>query len=67
MAKQRITKDDLGRWATVKWDDTGRVDSLIVEINVHGSGDIMVFQPYDGLHRVSQDQIVEKRGRQNAA
>lgn len=57
-AFMKIKKSDVGRWVTVKWDDVGRRDSILVEVD-KTSG--KVFEPYEGLHRIELHQIVEKR------
>ncbi len=67
MAKVKISKEDIGRWVPVKWDDIGRVDCLLVDIHPDYKDDLKVFQPHSGLHRIDRDQIIEKRGYQNAA
>jgi hypothetical protein len=59
MKKLKITKKDIGRWITVKWDDVGRRDSILVE--VISKLEARVYEPYGRLARVSLDQIVEKR------
>lgn len=59
MKKLKIKKSDVGRWITVKWDDVGRRDSILVE--VISKVEARVYEPYGKLHRVSIDQIIEKR------
>lgn len=61
----KVNKRDIGRWVTVKWDDVGRVDCLLVDINSYGTG--KVFEPYEGLKNISMDQIIEKRDYINAS
>lgn len=54
----KIKKSDVGRWVTVKWDDVGRRDSILVEID-NKSG--KVFEPHRGLETICLTQITEKR------
>lgn len=68
MKKVKITKNDIGRWVTVKWDDVGREDSILVDYDpssVHKYA--KVFSAHGSLHTITTDQIVEKRGFLNAA
>jgi hypothetical protein len=54
----RIRQSDTGRWATIRWDDVGDRDAIIVEVN---GDDVRVFEPYAGLDSVSKVQVVEMR------
>lgn len=64
MKKVKITNLDIGRWVTVKWDDVGRRDSLLIEILPFNGGtrSAKVYEPYGKVHTVDMDQIIEKRG-----
>jgi hypothetical protein len=67
MKKLKITKEDIGRWVTVKWDDVGRRDSLIVDFDPEQGinkkhGYVKVFDLDGTLHTITADQIIEKRG-----
>lgn len=60
----KINKSDVGRWITVKWDDSGRVDSLLVSVE---DNYVKVYEPITRtLSNPSKDQITEKRGYCNA-
>lgn len=67
MKKVKINKSDIGRWVTVKWDDVGRRDSLIVNVDFCQGvnkkyGYVKVFDLDGSLHTITTDQIIEKRG-----
>ncbi len=67
MKKLKITSADVGRWVTVKWDDVGRRDSLIVDVDFHQGVNrkyayIKVFDLDGSLQTITTDQIIEKRG-----
>jgi len=68
MKKIKIKQSDVGRWVTVKWDDVGRIDSLLVDYDKDGKyGYARVFEPYNNrLTTITMDQIVEKRKFLNA-
>ncbi len=56
---RKVQSRDVGRWVTVKWDDCGRVDSLLIEVEDKGG---RVYEPMDGqTHSISLDQVVEIR------
>ena len=61
----KLKKSDIGRWATVKWDDVGRVDCLIVDIN-QSSKTLRIFEPFKGTSTVGFSQITELRKHQTA-
>lgn len=62
----KLKKSDIGRWITVKWDDIGRTDCLLVEINNEGRKYAKIFTPYKGLCSIDQSQITELRSYVNA-
>lgn len=63
MKKLKIKKSDIGRWVTVKWDDVGRRDSLLIEIvDCNKRKYAKVYEPYGAIHTIELDQIIEKRG-----
>jgi hypothetical protein len=61
----KLNRSIVGRWATVKWDDIGRRDCIITEIVDDGKvtkrTGIRVFEPFEGIRRISADQITEIR------
>lgn len=63
---KKFKKSDIGRWVTVKWNDVGRRDCVLVELN-HDKTRATVFEPYGELHGITGDQLVEKRDYLNAA
>lgn len=71
MKKLKITKSDIGRWVTVKWDDVGRRDSIIVDYSPNEINKkynyVKVFDLDGSLHTITADQIIEKRGFLKAA
>lgn len=67
MKKIKIIKADIGRWVTVKWDDVGRRDSLLVDVDYDQGINrkykyVKVFDLDGSLHTITTDQIIEKRG-----
>lgn len=67
MKKIKITSADIGRWVTVKWDDVGRRDSLIVDVDFRQGvnrkyANIKVFDLDGSLQTITTDQVIEKRG-----
>jgi hypothetical protein len=62
----RLKKSDVGRWITVRWDDIGRVDCLLVEH--FDDGTHRVFSPINrSMERIdSPDQVTEVRDFVNA-
>ena len=58
----KLNKSDVGKLALVKWDDIGRVDSMIVEVDDDRKGGKL----YDFNSRVLQSfessQVVEING-----
>lgn len=61
MKKLQVKKSDIGRWVTVKWDDIGRIDSLLVKVESRYKNGL-VFEPNDNnLVSIGLDQIIEKR------
>ena len=58
--KSKITQKDIGYWATVDWDDIGKLTSLITEITPVG---VRVFEPATlKTTIVDPKQITEIRG-----
>ncbi len=60
-----INRSIVGHWVTVKWDDVGRRDGLVVEIKDDGkikkNTSLRVFEPYEGCFSISADQIIDVR------
>jgi hypothetical protein len=65
MKKLKIKKSDVGRWITVKWNDVGRIDCVLVNVDME-SKSAKVFEPHGNLHTVELNQILEKRAYLNA-
>jgi hypothetical protein len=64
-----IKKSDIGRWITVKYDDVGKRDVLLVDIRKWGTNNValLVFEPFSGLQDdVVPDMVIEKRNWQHA-
>ncbi len=62
MKKLKLKKSDIGRWVTVKWDDVGRRDSLLIEIvDCDKRKYAKVYDPCGDIHTVELDQIIDKR------
>lgn len=66
-SKIQLVNSDIGRWVTVIWDDVGKRDCLIVDFDEEYPTYVDVFEPYECVHRITPDQIVEKRQYVNAA
>ena len=60
MKKAKIKQSDVGKWVTVKWNDVGRRDSLLVEVDIRNKS-AKVFEPFGELHNIELDQIIDKR------
>ena len=59
----RISKRDVGRWCTVKYDDVGRIDALIVDVNPDDKN-VDIFAPAfegEGTNNVDFSQVKELR------
>lgn len=56
----RLKNHHVGRWATTLWDDTGRQDCLIVDVDVE-SQDAQTYDRSNGLIRVEASQVIEIR------
>lgn len=51
----RVNKKDIGRWAVVKFTDTGKHKCLIVDkLDSHN---VTVFIPKDGVYNVEPSQV----------
>ena len=58
----RLNKQDVGKLCLIKWDDIGRVDSMIVDIDDDRKGaDVFDFSSKT-LRNVDLDQIVQIDG-----
>ena len=58
----KLLKRDVGRLCLVKWDDIGRVESMIVEVDDnYKSCNVYDFNAHC-LHSVDASQVVEKSG-----
>ena len=63
----RLSKRDSGRWCTVKFDDIGRVDGLIVQINTEFKSADVYIAASNSIEDVEFNQIVELRDYVNPA
>ena len=66
--KVKITKNDIGRYVTTKWIDSGRLDGILVEVNgdfKHKYAKVFHFESR-AVCSVDFDQFIEKRGYCNA-
>ncbi len=65
----RVRKCDIGRWASVKYDDVGNRDCLIVGVEPFSErfgGTCEVFFPYEGTDHVDFSQVTSLRKHQAA-
>jgi hypothetical protein len=58
MKKVKINKSDVGRWVTVKWDDVGKRDGILISVNIPSG---KVFEPFGEIQDIELNQIIEKR------
>jgi hypothetical protein len=63
MKKVKINKSDVGRWVTVKWDDVGKRDGILISVNMPSA---KVFEPFGAIQDIELNQIIEKRDFVNA-
>jgi len=66
MKKLRVRNRDIGRWVTVKWDDIGRQDCLLVDVDLDNKRG-KVFVPHERMSTIDLSQVTEIRSRLNAA
>lgn len=65
MKKLKVNKSDIGRWVTVKWDDVGRRDCVLLNVTVYSRpkcNHATVFDLDGSMVNVTLDQIIDKRG-----